>query len=217
MLPSCTRTVDVGAYVLGSLEPAERATVEAHLPTCAACSAELTELAGLPGLLSRLTLGEAVQSADPAPASVLDGILAQIRRRHRRRQIAVTGVAAAVAAAVAVIVFGAGLGLTATHDGSLPPVLTATAGPITARATLRAVAAGTAIDLDLTGVPASTRCRLVVVATDGATIDAGTWYATYDGQAGVHQTAALNRADVSALRIETLNGHTLITVPAAGT
>lgn len=215
MLPSCTRTVDVGAYVLGSLEPAERATVEAHLPTCAACSAELTDLAGLPGLLSRLTLDEAEQAADPAPASVLDGILAQVRRRHhRRRQIAVIAVAAAVAA---LIVLGAGLRLTATHDGSLPPVLTATAGPITARATLRAVAAGTAIDLDLTGVPASTRCRLVVIATNGATIDAGTWYATYDGQAGVHQTAALNRANVSALRIETLNGHTLITVTAAGT
>lgn len=210
-LPTCTRTVDVGAYVLGSLEPAARAAVEAHLPTCAVCSSELSDLAGLPGLLSRLTLGEAEQSADPAPARVLDGILARVRRHHRRRQVAV---AAAVAA---VIGLGASLGLTAAHHEIHPPVLTATAGPITARATLHAVAAGTAIDLDLSGVPASTRCRLVVVATDGATIDAGTWYATYDGQAGVHETAALNRANIYALRIETLTGHPLITVPAAGT
>ena len=42
------------AYVLGALSPAERREFEDHLKDCAACSNAVGELAGLPGLMSKV-------------------------------------------------------------------------------------------------------------------------------------------------------------------
>ena len=44
----------LGVYVLGAIDPADRALVEAHLTTCRDCRDELAGLAGLPALLSRV-------------------------------------------------------------------------------------------------------------------------------------------------------------------
>ena len=51
-------TYDAGPYVLGALPPEDRRAFEEHLATCALCQAEVREFAGLPGLLSRLPVGE---------------------------------------------------------------------------------------------------------------------------------------------------------------
>jgi hypothetical protein len=48
----------LGAYVLGAIDPAERAVVDRHIATCPACRDELAGLAGLPALLGRLTMAE---------------------------------------------------------------------------------------------------------------------------------------------------------------
>jgi anti-sigma factor RsiW len=50
----CPQTIEVGAYVLGALVPAERDAFEKHLATCAICREEVAELAVLPGLLGRI-------------------------------------------------------------------------------------------------------------------------------------------------------------------
>jgi hypothetical protein len=58
--PQCGQIrFDLGAYVLGSIGAADRNAVGAHLACCADCRDELAELAGLPGLLSRVTADEA--------------------------------------------------------------------------------------------------------------------------------------------------------------
>ena len=44
--------IALGVYVLGAIDPAERALVDAHLATCEACQAELAEFADLPALLA---------------------------------------------------------------------------------------------------------------------------------------------------------------------
>ena len=49
---TCTMMMSLGVYVLGAADTAERQRLEAHLPTCPACRAELTRLAPLPGLLA---------------------------------------------------------------------------------------------------------------------------------------------------------------------
>ena len=46
--------IDLGAYVLGALEPGERRRVDEHLRSCPACAAEFAEFAALPGLLNRV-------------------------------------------------------------------------------------------------------------------------------------------------------------------
>lgn len=50
----CPQTLEVGAYVLGALVPAERDAFEKHLGECAICREEVAELAVLPGLLGRI-------------------------------------------------------------------------------------------------------------------------------------------------------------------
>ena len=51
--------VSLGVYVLGAIDPADRALVDAHLTTCRDCRDELAGLAGLPALLSRVSAEEA--------------------------------------------------------------------------------------------------------------------------------------------------------------
>jgi anti-sigma-K factor RskA len=43
------------AYVLGALSPADRREFEEHLKGCAACASAVGELAGLPGLMSKVS------------------------------------------------------------------------------------------------------------------------------------------------------------------
>src|SRR5215472_11571318 len=105
----------LGVYVLGAIDPAERAEVDEHLATCADCREELASLAGLPALLRRVPTAEAerLAVADPAgPAdqetAAVDEMLptlltrtARARRVRRWRELA-------AAAAVAVLALGAG-------------------------------------------------------------------------------------------------------------
>ena len=48
----------LGIYVLGAIDPAERALVDAHVAGCRECREELAGLAGLPALLSRVDADE---------------------------------------------------------------------------------------------------------------------------------------------------------------
>jgi hypothetical protein len=66
--------ISLGVYVLGAIDPAERAMVDAHLATCQACRDELEGLAGLPALLAMVSTEEALQLGEdeplPAPLAV---------------------------------------------------------------------------------------------------------------------------------------------------
>lgn len=92
------------AYLLGSLSPAERREYEAHLEECPDCSASVAELAGLPGLLSRVPAGdvEAEVEQAPVPPTIMPRLVVAVRRRRRVRRIVTGFAAAAAAAAVAV-------------------------------------------------------------------------------------------------------------------
>ena len=48
----------LGVYVVGAIDPAERVLVEQHVAICPQCRAELAALAGIPELLSSVTLEE---------------------------------------------------------------------------------------------------------------------------------------------------------------
>jgi hypothetical protein len=115
-----------GAYLLGSLSPADRRAFEAHLATCDACAASVNELAGLPGLLARVPAEQAlalvsVPEAASGPDEATDGTasarlgtapdalpkLLHAARRHRLRVRWWT--AGSVLVAAAVLAFAAAL------------------------------------------------------------------------------------------------------------
>jgi hypothetical protein len=126
--------ISLGVYVLGAIDPAERAMVDAHLTTCQECRDELAGLAGLPALLARVSTDEALQLGDdfplealvpeaPAssfgagahepPAELLGTVLDLTAARRRRRAWRGGMLAAAAAAVIAVGSFAGSHYLTA--------------------------------------------------------------------------------------------------------
>lgn len=208
---TCPAAVSLGAYVLGALDPAERADVDRHVATCTVCRDELASLAGVPGLLSRLTPEEAA-AGPPAPSDVmLESLLRRVaaeRTARRRRWLAAV-------AAVAVLLAGIGTGVAVTRGGSSPSaarVVTAqdVSSGVHMRVTLTRRPSGTALRLTLTGVRAEERCRLRVVAADGTSEVAASWEATYQGAAEVTGWTAYPVGSVRELVVETTNGTRLV-------
>src|SRR5215510_13888284 len=106
-----------GAYVLGSLSPAERREYEAHLDGCKDCSRAVRDLAGLPGLLGRIG-PEVFEESEPEPMP--ETLLPRLSRAVRRRQQRRTWLTAGIAAAAAVVVTSAGV-LALDNSGSSSP------------------------------------------------------------------------------------------------
>src|SRR4051812_14598062 len=114
MTLSCAdATVALGAYVVGALDPRERADVEAHLAHCPACRDELASLAPLPGLLSRLSLAEAEEGPPPVDDAMLERLL---QTADRQRRTATRHRWLAVAAAVVVLAGGTTAGVAGWHS-----------------------------------------------------------------------------------------------------
>src|SRR6201993_4164988 len=80
------------AYVLGSLSAVDRREFEAHMANCPACREAVTELSGVPALLSQLDRDEvaAISESGPAEGSpemspeLLPSLLTTVRWRRRR-------------------------------------------------------------------------------------------------------------------------------------
>jgi len=208
----CDETrIALGAYVLGSLDPAERADVEQHLAGCAPCREDLSELAFVPGLLARTTIddlraADAVSVTAQADRAVHE--LARRRRAARRRRLL------AAAAAVVILGTGAGVGI-AVSAGGPGSRLTATSEStgVSARVDIAVASTGTAVSLRLTGVAPGEHCKLVAVSANGTEETAASWVATYQGKATVRGETAIARADLASLRVVTDAGAQLVTIP----
>ena len=210
----CPDQVNVGAYVLGALEPDERERMQRHLGRCPACSADLDELAALPTSLAAGPRAQALDGRRPVVPSErafrrLHAVATGERRRRRRA-------AAAVAAAVLVVSVGVA-GVVALRSADGPPqrdVVTAAAGAVHAQAALTATQNGTRVVLTLEGVPANEQCRLVAVSRHGQRQTASTWTATYHGEASITGWLSMPPGDIDRLVVETLDGDALLTLPS---
>jgi anti-sigma factor RsiW len=183
--PCAQVRLDLGAYLLGAIEPAQRALVNRHLRSCPACRAELSDLAGLPSLLRRIpadTVGrllddDTLEVMPAPPLSMLLRRIAVIRRRRRIRAIAAAAIIAAAAAS----------GVLALHATVRPPAAAAAAvWAVTVQGTSPATRAwaavrytgqpwGTKLQVAVTGIAPGTRCQLLVIGTGGQKIAAGGW------------------------------------------
>ena len=185
----------LGVYVLGAIDPAERAIVDTHLSTCPECREELAGLAGLPALLRRVPVGEAQQLADDeVPASevpsdeVLRSLLARTTQTRQTRRW--RGLAAAAAVVVVAGAAGAAGVSALNHSGrpGSPPVAAhftsvSATNPVThVAATVRYAPRtwGTLLDTRVKNVPAGARCQLVVTDSSGHSTVVGGWTTSYD-------------------------------------
>lgn len=200
---SCPHAISLGAYLLGGLEPTERAVVDAHLGDCDSCRAELVRLAPLPGLLHQLPEEEFdrlhADDLPPADGVVLDEWggnvtalpVASVRTSRRGYRLL---------AAAAVLVVGIGLGAAGvlalrSVGGSTavpPPSSSAPVSPVafTARDAGSGVSAriavterewGTAMEVTVSDEPPGRQCALMVYRHDGSREVAG-WWSTRGGE-----------------------------------
>ena len=199
---------DIGAYVLGGLEPAEAAAVREHLASCSACAAEHASLAGLPGLLA--LAAPIAEAGPPAPAleeRVLDAVAGERPRRaprrlrlSRPRLLAGAGVALAAIAAALVIALGGGEEAgPAGYEIALKPVAGAAAS---GRAQLASADGGTTVHLWVEDLPADPGIVYEVLCdAPGWSASAGTFRADAHGRAYVVLTTAARRGEYDAIRV----------------
>ena len=184
--PSCRTFRELlGVYVVGAIEPGERAAVDAHLSQCYECREELAALAPLPALLHRVHLADAERillasppQSDPAEpsAEMLDSLLARVGARRRTRRFR----ALFAAAAAVLIAVGGGVAVsqaTASHPRHATiDVATASKGPyvVTVRYS-KSSWGGTHMSVRASGFRQWTSCKFYVLTKGGQRVLAGGW------------------------------------------
>lgn len=191
--PSCrTYRELLGVYVVGAIEPYERAAVDDHLGRCYECREELAGLAPLPALLRRVPTDEAerivASDHDPAgldaepPAELLDALLKRtVAKRRSGRVKAMFATAAAI-----LIAFGGaaavGESLGSQHSSTTNhEVAVASSGRVTAMVKYGRSSWGMAMSVRVTGVPRWTDCKFYVLTKDGRKDLVAAWKVGEDG------------------------------------
>lgn len=190
----------VGAYVLGALEPDEMDEMRIHLAECARCTAEVRSLAELPALLDMAQADDEIAAPSPGlEDAVLDRFVRERARSAPRRsrwpRLAIPAVVvAAVVAALLVVVLPGDSNTAYAHAElwSLPA-----GGGAEGTADVAEVQAGTRVKLQADHLPVSSgrTYELWCVRTDGRWVNGGRFYASADGTAAAELTAAVHPGD----------------------
>jgi anti-sigma-K factor RskA len=215
----------LGVYVVGAIDPAERAQVDAHLAECQPCRDELAGLAGLPAMLSRvpaadverlglLSLPEAMQPPDELLDSLLKKVSAK-RKSRMWRSVASVAAAAVIAAGGATAVSQ----LTGAATSAAAEQASATAGHVSAMVDYAPVRWGMAMRIQVSGLKAGTVCQFWVVGKNGTSDYAGTWTVMgdygrgYGDKAWYPASAAVAASSVRGFQV-TSGGKVLLYIPA---
>lgn len=206
------------AYILGALSTDDRRAFERHLATCPECSASLAELAGLPGILSKLSSEDAVAVLAPPEDFAVDDHLrdhghapglvqrlaAAAQRRKRRIRL---GMLAAAVAVVALFTVG---GIAIVSSQAPTPAVVAMApvnqNVITASLQVTKKGWGTSFSWSCsyhdgiwTGRPVS--YDLVVVTKSGRESTVATWSTAGEHASGLAASTAIRTADIRSVEI----------------
>jgi hypothetical protein len=233
--------ISLGVYVLGALEPAERAAVDAHLAMCHGCRAELADLEGLPAALASLSTKDAVALGDgwpqeratpqgplgtprPSGAAERPGDLSAVRGRRKTFRTTLLSVAAAVVIGLGAV-GAAEVGIHAEQAGAGPyagPALGpwqsaqgSNAADMHAIVRYRPMGWGTQVAVQLTGIPLHTVCAIEAYERNGTTIVSGSWITdSSEGKIWYISSAAVSKDTVTKFAI-TVAGQppTVIPVP----
>jgi anti-sigma factor RsiW len=230
----------LGAYVLGALDPAEAAEFEAHLATCRSCQQEVDELSLLRDELDEIPPEAFLDGPPDGGDMLLQRTLRAVRAeeplqvpiQRRPRMFAIAG-----AAAVVVVTLGAGILLgrqtapdvTAEGLPTPPPATSSAATPVPGTrniegsdartgarlaATVTPAAGWVRVHLAVQGVREGEKCKMIVVSKNGDQVEAGSWVVSAKGEkdgTGIDGTALVAPDDVQSVQIVTLDGRKLVT------
>jgi Putative zinc-finger len=207
------------AYVLGALDADDRRDYERHLAECSTCAAGVAELAGLPGILSKLPQEDAVAllTEDDVTAGVdehlRDGVhtpgLVQrlavgARRRRRRIRFGILGAAVAIVAIIAVggVVYAGAQSPT----GATVAMSQVNQHVVTAKMTITRKGWGTRFDWSCQYAhvePYKTGewYDLVVTLKSGQQKTVASWGSGSDAAAGLSASSAVATADIRSVEI----------------
>ncbi|NUR94062.1 MAG: anti-sigma factor [Kribbellaceae bacterium] len=173
----------LGAYVLGALEPADIAEVEEHLSTCAECRAEVAELSELTDLLGEVPPEAFLDGPPEGGELMLQRTLREVRSspvptKRRSRWLMV---AAALVVFAGALGGGVALGRSTATNNDVPvagskqvsTVDTNTGTGMTA--TVEPRPGWSWVQVQLTGLKAGEQCEMVVTNNEGYTWVAGSW------------------------------------------
>jgi hypothetical protein len=212
---TCPMMMSLGVYVLDAADTAERRRLEAHLPTCPACRAELSRLAPLPALLADIP--ETMRDTAPSPGRVA-GPRSRPRRRSMPRAAAWPRWAAGAAACLAAAAATSGLLLSSASGGNRGAAVTLSgtnpAVHVVATAVLTPTSWGTSIQLQVRGLPENVECRLVVRSRAGQAEVSGAWNAWQNGPVSIPASASWRPSDIASLQVRTTAGN-LVTISAS--
>ncbi|QHC72182.1 zf-HC2 domain-containing protein [Rathayibacter sp. VKM Ac-2801] len=203
------------SYVLGALPADQRLEYEQHLSGCAACRAAVAELAGLPGIVGRLSVEDALaisasDDGEEAPPSVvtLPAIAHRVRTRRRRRRLVTSlAVAAAVTASVlGGVALGTGIaGAPVASEATLEPMDPIAADPaLAADIQVEGKPWGTRLEWSCTysgDAPADAEYELVITRTDGSTITVATWTAAGQRAVDLAASTGIARSEITVVDI----------------
>ncbi|MEU9130837.1 zf-HC2 domain-containing protein [Kitasatospora sp. NPDC048540] len=208
--------LDVGAYVLGVLDPADRLRFEAHLAGCPRCAAEIDELGGLEPLLAELVdAGPVLEGpGDQLLGRLVDEVSAA-RRRSRTRRLVL------VAAAAVLVVGGPAVTFAVTQQDKPAAVAVqqfSATDPTTGVSATVGVSQkkwGSQVSLALSNVPGPKQCDLIAVSRGGERQTVTSWSVppTGYGADSALQTsggAALQPSEIDHFEVRTLDGQQLL-------
>jgi hypothetical protein len=196
---------DIGAYIVGALDPEAGVRLRRHLRRCRACRHDYTDLVPVRDWLRQLATSEGVPAA---PATLAYRPLEPVQPFHSwwRRWPAISGIAAASVAAASALVVHLSVSAAAPAYSGFDR-----ATGVHGQARLRTTTTGTQIDLSVSGLRPGQRCVLIAVSPAGASA-AGTWTAAHDGSAHITGISAIPAAQLTALRIETPADQVLLSI-----
>jgi predicted anti-sigma-YlaC factor YlaD len=173
----------LGVYIVGAIDPAERAVVDEHLADCPSCRDELAGLAGLPAMLSRVPAADFERlsltpvglpgPAEPSP-ELLNSLLRRVSATHTTRMwrsVAAVAAAAVIAAGGAAV--ATDLAQTAQTGWEVAQGASASTH-VAAVVDYMPTALGTAMRVGVSGIKPGTTCQFWVIGKNGKT-SAGSW------------------------------------------
>lgn len=200
----------LGAYVLGGLDAADRHAVEAHLPGCAACTAELSRFAVVPALLQ---LAPAVDPLAPPPENSLPRLIAAARARQAARRRRRWLLAAAAVTLVLAGVAGT-LALANRDTGPAPTAIVSTERPdgrVVGSAVLQPRLWGTQVELSLNYAPVGAQPYTAwAVDRNGHEEQAASWTLPPSGRCRVTGATSIQRTDLDHIEVRTADGRLLL-------